>query len=161
MNNGIVLYLKSGYILFDDEDFELIAAYNWRVNSSGYVTYLQYTKRVKKPKGLLLHRMILGITNRDEVGEHKNHNPQDNRRCNIRKATVSQNMMNRSSNKIGTSKYLGVSFDKSKGKWRAQIKANNKRYLLGRFKDEVEAAIAYNNAASIYFGEFANLNKID
>lgn len=158
--NSIVLYLKSGYLIFDEEDFDLVCSYNWRVNNLGYVTYQEYTPGITKPKTLLLHRLILGVTGRYEVVDHINHNPQDNRRCNIRKASIGQNVWNTVSYKNSTSKYLGVSFETGRKKWRAQIKANGKQCSLGRFNNETDAALAYNEAASRYFGEFANLNVL-
>lgn len=45
-------------------------------------------------------------------------------------------------------------------KWVAQIRYNKTRKWLGTFNSETDAAIAYNEAAKIYHGEFANLNTI-
>tara|TARA_R110000751_G_scaffold294840_1_gene402928 strand:- start:59 stop:664 length:606 start_codon:yes stop_codon:yes gene_type:complete len=45
-----------------------------------------------------------------------------------------------------TSKYTGVSWHKSKGKWRSQIKINGKLKHLGYFTDELEASNAYQKA---------------
>ena len=81
-------------------------------------------------------------------------------------------MRNKSSQKNSTSKYLGVNTanvkDKKRGYvntyWRADIRVDGKPKFLGYFpftKDgEILAAIARNNAALKYHGEFANLNKI-
>jgi hypothetical protein len=52
-------------------------------------------------------------------------------------------------------KYKGVTFCKTTKKWRAQLNGH-----LGRFNTIEEAAIAYNTAATEYFGEFAHLNKV-
>ena len=47
----------------------------------------------------------------------------------------------------GTSEYAGVSYDKSKGKFRAAIKINGTKRVLGNFVKEKDAAIAYATAA--------------
>lgn len=57
-----------------------------------------------------------------------------------------------------TSSYIGVSFQKSKSRWRARISVNSKSIDLGRFKTEEEAADAYDAAALKYFGPSAYLN---
>lgn len=43
-------------------------------------------------------------------------------------------------------------------KWQASIKKNQKRYHIGYYFDEDEAAKAYENYAKKFFGEFACLN---
>lgn len=60
-----------------------------------------------------------------------------------------------------TSKYRGVCFIKKNKKYLSTIKVNNKNKYLGSFSNEKDAAIAYNNAAIIYRGKKAILNKID
>ena len=59
---------------------------------------------------------------------------------------------------IVSSKYKGVSWSKQKQKWSVYIKTDVRQLNLGCFDDEVEAAKAYDEAASKYHGEFANLN---
>lgn len=106
-----------------------------------------------------MHRDILGVVNDKNVFvDHINHNRIDNRRCNLRLVTKSQNNQNRSSLKNSTSKYLGVYI--RKGKWISRIKVNQKPIHLGTFTCETQAALAYNNAAELHFGEYANLNII-
>jgi hypothetical protein len=56
------------------------------------------------------------------------------------------------------SKYKGVTWQKESKGWRVRITVNNKQILLGQFKDEVEAAKAYDRAAKHYYGDFATLN---
>jgi hypothetical protein len=62
-----------------------------------------------------------------------------------------------------SSSYKGVSFVKiSKARpWMSYLNCRGKRYLLGRYATEVEAALAYNEAAKKHFGEFARLNIIE
>lgn len=95
-----------------------------------------------------------------EMVDHKKHNTLDDRIENLRPATRSQNLINRTSSKNSTSKYLGVSFHKLANKWCANIFIDKKLKHLGYFIIEMEAALAYNEAAKIHFGEFANLNVI-
>jgi hypothetical protein len=62
--------------------------------------------------------------------------------------------------KNNTSGFKGVTWDKSRSKWKAHIHIERKIKNLGRFDSPEEAAIAYNEAALKYFGEFAFLNTI-
>ena len=43
----------------------------------------------------------------------------------------------------------------------AQLSKNGRHVFTKRFKTEKEAAIAYNEAVKIHYGEIAFLNKID
>jgi len=60
-----------------------------------------------------------------------------------------------------TSKFKGVSWDSSKEKWVAQINKSGMHRQIGRFRDEIAAAEAYDEAARELFGEFARLNFPD
>jgi hypothetical protein len=91
--------------------------------------------------------------------DHQNSNPLDNRRANLRLATHAQNMHNRQKiQKKTSSRFVGVCFEKQKQRWIVYITNLRKRIYLGRFKNEIDAARAYDRAALKYFGEFARLN---
>ncbi len=78
------------------------------------------------------------------VADHINHNGLDNRRANLRIATLAQNARNCRQNKKGkSSKYRGVWHNKQNKKWRATIVFNRKRRQIGYFKKETDAAKAY------------------
>jgi hypothetical protein len=66
--------------------------------------------------------------------------------------------MNKKSSKNSSSKYIGVSWDKSRNKWTVSININNKAKFLGRFKYEIEAAKVRDQATLKYYGEYGNLN---
>ena len=90
--------------------------------------------------------------------DHINGDRADNRLCNLREATKTEQSRNTSAHHNSTSKYLGVSFRAERGVWRACIRGDGKQRFLGSFTDEIEAAKAYDKAAQRYFGDFARLN---
>lgn len=77
---------------------------------------------------------------------------------NCRWSTSHHNSMNRRGLGYKTSKYKGVSWNKDKNKWVAQIQLNHKTYYLGCFTDEVEAAKMYDKKATELFMGYAYLN---
>lgn len=148
--------------LVDDEDYELVSRYRWRVYeraaSARYPAAGPYAVtsivRGDTHGSLQMHRLIMGV---DVVGDidHKNHNGLDNRRHNLRPATRSQNSQNQRPQVGRSSQYKGVFWCKQVGLWRAIIRYDNKQHRLGDFVNELEAAYAYDAAARKSFGEFA------
>jgi hypothetical protein len=64
------------------------------------------------------------------------------------------------SGKKVSSKFKGVSFHKKKNKYIAYIQKDGKRYSLGNFKNEKDAAKAYNEKAIKLYGKYAYQNKL-
>lgn len=152
--------------LVDDNDYDLINQYNWYVLERKMKHHtIIYTHRSlyngSKWTSQLMHQLILGkSTTRIQI-DHKDGNGLNNQRENLRFCTRSQNQWNGGSfNKNKSSKYKGVSRTKRGKEYRAIIYLNNKKISLGSYNLETDAAIAYNNAALKYFGEFARLNII-
>lgn len=144
-NNQYISYV-------DDDDYELLNKFNWSY-SKGYAS----TKM--KGKKIMIHRFIMGAKGREFI-DHKDRNPLNNQKNNLRPCNNSENQKNRKSAINSSSKYLGVCFIKCRNKFKSQIKNNNINYFLGYFKIEEQAALAYNEAAKKYHGEFANLNVV-
>ena len=113
-----------------------------------------------------MHRFILGLEDSSLIIDHRDSNGLNNQKNNIRIATYSQNGANTRLRK-GASKYLGVclrSGDRIKNTdkiWLSQIRVNGRRKYVGVFATEEDAARAYDAAAKIHHGEFANLNFPD
>jgi hypothetical protein len=87
--------------------------------------------------------------------DHINQNKSDNRICNLRHASRSENMFNRGKNKNNTSGIKGVMFCKDTKKWVSRIMVNRKTIYIGRFTDKQKASEAYLEKAKEYRGEFA------
>jgi hypothetical protein len=93
------------------------------------------------------------------VVDHKDHNPLNNRKENLRVCTKAQNAQNRRA-LSGVVGYKGVWYEKSLKKYRSCIVINGRTVHLGRYDVPEEAALAYNEAAKEHFGEFAWLNDV-
>lgn len=89
--------------------------------------------------------------------DHINSDRSDNRWCNLREATHSQNMMNRGRLPQNRSGLKGVSFNKQSGKWRSEGECGGKRFYLGAFDCPAAAHLAYVVWADIHHGEFAKV----
>jgi len=87
--------------------------------------------------------------------DHINTKKSDNRICNLREASFSQNGFNMPMMPYNTSGFKGVSFSSREKRYRAQITAYGKRHYLGLFDDPKDAAEAYKSAAARLHGEFA------
>lgn len=149
------IYTKNKVIiLVDNENYDYLNKFSWHINSWGYV--YRHIPKNRKSK-ISMHREIMGFP-KDMCIDHINHNTLDNRKQNLRVCTLSQNGANQIKRKGLSSIFKGVTWDKSKNKWMAQIMIHKKHFYLGRYKDEIEAAKAYDKKAKIAFGEFAKLN---
>ena len=144
------------FALVDEEDYEWLNQWKWYYNN-GYAARDQWDPITKKQIKIRMHRIIMNAKEGEEV-DHINHNGIDNQKYNLRVCTVSQNMQNSKSNKNSSSQYKGVSYNPMTQKCQVQIMYNGKFIYLGYYKDEEEAARAYDKAAIELFGEFACLN---
>ena len=148
------------FALVDDADYPELSKHKWYAlkHRTGKFYAVAFVER----KSVLMHRQILGVTDRKIKVDHKNGNPLDNQRSNIRTCTNSENMMNRGAAAHNKSGFKGVlkKGDKRKKPYKAQIAVNGKVIHLGYFTTPKEAAHAYNEKAKELHGEFASLNKI-
>jgi hypothetical protein len=88
-----------------------------------------------------------------EQVDHINRNPSDNRLCNLREASCSENLCNR----VAVSGLKGASYNSRLRKFVAQIKKNRQARYLGLFDTAEAAHEAYCDAAHELHGDFANV----
>lgn len=149
---------KGAYAIVDKDDFEWLNQWKWYINNRGYaLRSVRVATNKKRP--LFMHRLLNKTPDGFDT-DHINGNPLDNRRCNLRTVTRSQNLMNSQGQPNKSSKYRGVTRERKSGKWQAQLKYKGKNYYLGRHKSERSAALAYNTKAIELFGEYARLNDV-
>ncbi len=136
------------------DDYERLVQHKW---CAGGKKEQYYAQRSDHGKIFFMHREIIDVP-AGFVCDHINHVRLDNRKCNLRVCTLSQNSQNRLPNELGTSRYKGVRWHKDKRKWEASINYHYRLFHIGYFDYEEDAAIAYDDMAIELFGEFACLN---
>ncbi len=157
--------LTRGYVaLVDDEDYERVNAIKWHPsivrNKNGVTVYAGRSISISgKRLTVYMHRFVLGSECPRKV-DHQDTNGLNNQKQNLRPCSQSQNMANGLNGLGGSSKFKGVSWYTSRNRWEAYITKDLVRRRIGYFKNEIEAAMAYNTAAVKAFGEFARLNEI-
>ena len=144
------------FAIIDPEDQELVGQFKWHYSKSSKNYGKARASLGARGKTITMHRLILNAPSGMEV-DHVNGNPLDNRRSNLRLVTHAQNQRNMGKHTDGKSKFLGVSWHEKAKKWQVHVRLNNKNTYLGLFMDEIEAARAYNAAASK--DPFKRLNK--
>lgn len=155
------IHLTRGYTaLVDDDDLPRLAPFRWKVRFDSKIgEALQYADaKYRDDDGehyIQMHRLILDAPP-DLVVDHINGCGLDNRKSNLRLATIAQNMQSRRTG-IGLTGYRGVD-QKMPGRYRARIWVYGTVKRLGTFGRADLAARAYDAGARKYFGEFACLN---
>lgn len=155
----------------DDQDYDELSKFRWFAKCGRWTWYAERnTPRDENGRRstVRMHRQILGVIGDIEV-DHRNGDGLDNRRANLRTATAQENQRNRTHKPAGSSsRFHGVRWHAKSGKWEARIAdgertANGcaKNRFLGHFASETEAALAYDAAARVSFGDFASLNFPD
>jgi hypothetical protein len=141
--------------IVDDADFESLSAHKWYAFQGHCTFYAVRNVRHPNQRIIYLHRVLLNAPFGLQV-DHVNRDGLDNRRCNLRFATNSQNNRNRAvSKKRSSSGYKGVSWSRLNKNWRARITINGLETHLGAFATPEAAHAAYCVAAKELHGEFA------
>jgi hypothetical protein len=113
-------------------------------NSNGYLTVNLYnnSKINKKVHQIVAETFLNHIPCGFElVVNHKDFNKTNNKTDNLEIVTTRENANRK--HLVSTSKYVGVSFNKSFNKWVSQIFVNGKPKYLGYYNTEIDAHNAY------------------
>lgn len=146
------------WAIIDTADLPLVLPYRWyeaRRSNTVYVATSVGSGPTRR--NMMLHRLLTDAPKGLHV-DHKDGDGRNNRRSNIRVATAQQNRRNEVRRREHTSAYRGASWCKSTEKWVARCNMGTKHLYLGVYDTEIEAALAYDAAARLHFGEFASTN---
>ncbi len=168
---------KGAYtVLVDEIDYDSILGFTWyiinRTNLANYYSVYRRKKislpneKLRRVTEYLSQFIMMKYASKDSfmemVIDHANRNTLDNRRCNLRLFTKSQNAINRGPTRKSKSGIKGVNWHKASSSWIAQICANDatdgKSIHLGCFEQIFDAGREYDQAAWKYFGNIAYFN---
>ena len=143
------------FALVDDDDYQFLNQFRWVVNNHGYAICYVCEPEYQDER-FLMHAVVVGAEE-GYVVDHINQDRLDNRKSNLRHVGRAVNYLNSPLFKSNTTGYRGVRKEKY-GKWIAMIGFNHQRIYLGSFTTPEEAAVAYDNAVTRYYGEGVRLN---
>ncbi|MCK9461460.1 MAG: HNH endonuclease [Proteobacteria bacterium] len=141
---------KDGYAIVDKE-FAWLDKHKWSLSTGYAVGNIDGKTCVK------MNRLIMGFPIDMEV-DHRDMDRLNNTKNNLRVCTRTENMRNASHNRNSAVPYKGISI--SRCGFLSRIQVDKKQIFLGYFKTALEAAKAYDNAATELHGEFARLNNV-
>jgi hypothetical protein len=152
--------LTKGYFaIVDKEDYPSLSKYEWQVLITGgkkYAVRRKWLRESPKKQITPMHRQIMNAPKGMTV-DHINGNGLDNRKENLRIATISQNNANGHRKKKPRSGYVGV--NRHGRGWMARISVGKKVTYLGTFDTAKKAFEAYADAHVKSFGEFSIYHK--
>jgi hypothetical protein len=141
------------HVLISSEDFERVSAHSWCAHTGGYAI-----TQIKNAEGkwatTYLHRFLMNA-GPGQIVDHRDQNPANNTRRNLRFCTVRENNMNVSKKPNTTSKYLGVRRVKN-GQWRVEFRIHGKKTHFGCYPTEDEAGRVAAQKRKEHHGEFAS-----
>lgn len=153
-NSEGIAILKIGdkEILVDDNKYFELKQYTWSIVN-------KYACALINKKLVRMHRYLMNAKPNDII-DHINNNKIDNRLINLRLSSYILNSHNITKQNGTSSKFIGVSkyTYKDTSKYKSYITHNKKRYNLGTFNTEEEAAEVRDKKAIELYGEYAKLN---
>ena len=150
---------KGKKALVDDDWYQVLSKFEWHSHHTNGKWYAVRTVGKKGRMVVFMHRYIT-MAPPERVVDHIDGDGLNNQESNLRAVRPKANYYNRaiqSNNKTG---FKGVCWDKERKRYMASISHDHKAINLGRFNTAEEAAIAYNNAATRLYGDFARLNDV-
>lgn len=152
------------HFFVDESDLKNISMHSWRIyptNRNYFRVETSVSIGNNRNSHFTLCRFLLNPTGGYYV-DHKDCDPLNNRRDNLRLSLPIENSHNAPKTRFKTSSiYKGVCWHKRKKLWMTLISCNRKSHFVGYFHSEIDAALAYNQKAKELHGDFAYLNKIN
>jgi len=158
LSNGL------GDCIVDDADYPELNQFRWRGARTWAGNRSPYVCRSVGKKVVWLARQLMNAPE-GMVVDHINGNRLDNRRCNLRVVTRYENSFNVPTTNR-QSRYRGVLFERSTGKWTAHIYIRNLRtqklthVFIGRYDTELDAGEAYDRMAILHHPKTLRLNVL-
>lgn len=143
---------KGLFATIDIVDIPLVSGRNWFAAQRSKGMFYVSTCQIMGTPNVHLHRFLTNAP-MELCVDHKDGDPLNNRRDNLRICTYQQNSFNSSIARNNSSGKTGVK--RNGNRWNARIQINKTYIHLGnfeRFEDAISARIA---AEQKYFGEFA------
>jgi hypothetical protein len=156
---GIIIESKKfgiKIVSIDREDLPRVSAFSWMLCPHKHTVYAKSTSTLCR---VGMHRLIMSFPT-GKVIDHFDKCGINNTKTNLKICSYSQNSMRRKKSENSPCKYKGVYPTPNSTKFRASIRHNGKFIHLGYHPTQEIAAMAYNKAATQYFGEFAESNLI-
>jgi len=137
------------YMLIDNDDLPLLESYSGTIG-------VQYDKKIKNfyaviripaplnngvRKKVSIHRIIMNPATTKDCIDHRNWNSLDNRKCNLRIVSDTENKWNKKNTK---------GYSKKGNRYQAAIAAHGVKHYIGVYDTEQEAREAYLVAKSYY-----------
>ena len=141
--------------IIDTEDLDKVKDIKWKLSTTGYAMNTQKGGIENRRPNLHMSRVIYGEDklNNELFVDHINHNTLDNRKCNLRAVTKSQNAMN-SGYVENSSKSGARGIQLRNNRYYAWIKIDRSVINLGNYTTLEYALYARWIAEIILFGEF-------
>lgn len=141
-------------VYIDEQDRDLVDKYTWGIDSNGYVG--TNVRTLTGQTRLLLHRLLMNPG--ELVVDHINRNKLDNRRCNLRVCTQSNNSHNKGMYRTNTTEYRGVT--RYRSKYRVQCKLNSTNLTFGMYTTKHAAAIVAGIVRRELHGDYSQGNQV-
>ena len=162
VNEMIEISLTQNKTALIDNSFSFVADYNWQYDQKTGYAKRKFTVSTGKRKTVYLHKYIYELmtgetlNGKTHVVDHEDNNRLNCQAYNLRKATYSENAVNKIT-KTGKSGKRGVS--QSGMKFIAKIQYQGVTYKLGKFDTAEEAFEAYNKKSKELRGKFHKEQK--
>lgn len=133
--------------MVDDEDYDYLSQFNWfaRRDTNTFYASRNIILADGKKTSTQMHREILG-TKQGVFVDHKDRNGLNNQKSNLREVTNAQNSQNTGPHVDSKTGIKGVSFERTRNRWRVNIMLNGKNKNIGRFLTLDQAIEARNKA---------------